>query len=150
MYNLVVSKDFALRSFSRYSCQLQHGQPIVEKAIKPLLQFVYSKFEICVFNIFIVSCYSYCLWYLSHLSMKRHSLETEISQHECNSEKKKYNYHGCLYLTGVLAFKQLHLNISMHILHTVLSKFLKVLKRRICKAIKSFFSRQTFPLWLWP
>ena len=60
----------------------------MEKAIKPLLQFVYSKFEICAFNIFIVSCYSYCLWYLSHLSMKRHSLETEISQHECHSEKK--------------------------------------------------------------
>ena len=64
--------------------------------------------------------------------------------------KTKYNYHGCLHLTRVLAFKQLHINISMHILHTVLSTFLKVLPRRICKAIKSFFCRQTFPLWLWP
>ena len=61
-----------------------------------------------------------------------------------------FYYHGCLYLTIVLAFKQLHLNISMHILHTVLSKFLKVLIRRIWKAIKSFFCWRTFPLWLWP
>ena len=31
-------------------------------------------------------------------------------------------------------------NISMHILHTVLYTFLKVLTRRICLTIKSFFS----------
>ena len=34
----------------------------------------------------------------------------------------------------------LHLNISMHILHTVLYTFPKVLIRTICLSIKSFFS----------
>ena len=33
----------------------------------------------------------------------------------------------------------LHPNISMHILHTVLYMFLKVLTRRICLTIKSLF-----------
>ena len=44
----------------------------------------------------------------------------------------------------------LHPNISMHILHTVLYTFLKVLTRRICLTIKSFFSWWSFPLFLWP
>ena len=81
---LVASKDFALQ----VQLPITTWAANCGKAIEPLLQFVYSKFEICAFNIFIVSCYRYCLWYLSHLSMKRHSLETEISQHECHSEKK--------------------------------------------------------------
>ena len=34
----------------------------------------------------------------------------------------------------------LHPNISMHILHTVLCTFTKVLTRRICLTIKSVFS----------
>ena len=34
----------------------------------------------------------------------------------------------------------LHPNISMHILHTVLYTFLKVLTRRICLTIKSFLA----------
>ena len=37
-------------------------------------------------------------------------------------------------------FRSLHPNISMHILHTVLYRFPKVLTRRICLTIKSFFS----------
>ena len=40
--------------------------------------------------------------------------------------------------------------ISMLILHTVLYTFLKVLIRRICLAIKSFFSWRSFPLFSWP
>ena len=37
-------------------------------------------------------------------------------------------------------FNHLHPNISMHILHTVLYTFSKVLTRRICLTIKSFFT----------
>ena len=36
-------------------------------------------------------------------------------------------------------FNPLHPNISMHILHTVLYTFPKVLTRRICLTVKSFF-----------
>ena len=37
------------------------------------------------------------------------------------------------------SFNPLHPKISIHILHTVLYTFLKVLTRRICLPIKSFF-----------
>ena len=42
------------------------------------------------------------------------------------------------------------LNITMNILHTVLYTFPKVLARRICLTIKSFFFSWSFPLFLWP
>ena len=38
-----------------------------------------------------------------------------------------------------LRLNPLQLDISMHILHTVLYMFPKVLKRRICRTINSFF-----------
>ena len=38
------------------------------------------------------------------------------------------------------SFNPLHPNISMHILHTVLYTFPKVLRRRICLTIRTFFS----------
>ena len=44
----------------------------------------------------------------------------------------------------------LHPNISINILHTVLCTFSKVLKRRICSTIKSFFSWWSFLLFSWP
>ena len=45
----------------------------------------------------------------------------------------------------------LHPNISMHILHTVLYTFPKLLRRRICWIITSFFINWwLFPLFLWP
>ena len=44
----------------------------------------------------------------------------------------------------------LHPNISMHILHTVLYIFPKVLTRRICLTIKSFSGWQSFPLFSCP
>ena len=44
----------------------------------------------------------------------------------------------------------LHPNISIHILHTVLYTFPKVLTRRICLPIKSFFRWWSFPLFSWP
>ena len=152
---LVASKDFALRSFSRYSCQLQHGQPSVEKAIEPLLQFVYSKFEICAFNIFIVSCYSYCLWYLSHLSMKRHSLETEISQHECHSEKQNTIIMDvCIWvefwllngytLTSVCIFSIL---FSLHFLRCWQGEFVK--QSRAFSVGKHFLYDCDLKVWLW-
>ena len=37
-------------------------------------------------------------------------------------------------------------SISMHILHTVLYTFPKVLRRRICLIIKSFVIKRSFPL----
>ena len=40
----------------------------------------------------------------------------------------------------------LHPNISMHILHTILFTFPKVLTGRICLTIKSFFSWLSFLL----
>ena len=43
----------------------------------------------------------------------------------------------------------LHPDISMHILHTVLYTFPKVLTRRICLTIKSFISWWSFPLFSW-
>ena len=43
-------------------------------------------------------------------------------------------------LKNILALNPLHPNISMHILHTFLCTFTKVLTRRICLTIKSFFS----------
>ena len=44
----------------------------------------------------------------------------------------------------------LQLNISRNILQTVLHTFPKVLTRRICLTIKSFFSWWSFPLFSWP
>ena len=44
----------------------------------------------------------------------------------------------------------LHTDISILILHTVLHTFLKVLIRRICITIKSFFSWRSFPLFSLP
>ena len=47
----------------------------------------------------------------------------------------------CMYLSrNEFFYNPLHPSISMHILHTVLSTFPKVLTRRICLTIKSFFS----------
>ena len=44
------------------------------------------------------------------------------------------------------SFNPLHPNISMHILHTVLCTFPKVLRRRICLTIRTFFSWWSFPV----
>ena len=53
-------------------------------------------------------------------------------------------------LRGASSLNSLHPNISIHILHTVLYTFPKVLKRRICLLIKSFFHWWSFPLFSWP
>ena len=53
--------------------------------------------------------------------------------------------HECLVL-----FNHLHPNISMHILHTILSTFPLFLARRIWLTIKCFFGWWSFLLFLWP
>ena len=53
-------------------------------------------------------------------------------------------HHKCYNLINPL-----HPNISVHILHTVLYTFTKVLMRRTCLIIKSFFSWWSFPLLSW-
>ena len=46
---------------------------------------------------------------------------------------------------GSLLVNPLHPNISMYILHTVLHKFLKGLKKRICETVKSSLVTDHFP-----
>ena len=48
------------------------------------------------------------------------------------------------------SFNPLRLNICMHILHTILYIFPKVLTRRMRLTIKSFFSWWSFSLFSWP
>ena len=43
-----------------------------------------------------------------------------------------------------------HPSINEHILHTVLYTFPKMLTRRICLKVKSFFNWRSFPLFFWP
>ena len=54
------------------------------------------------------------------------------NSHNIIFEKKKFDMKA--------SFNPLHPNISMHILHTVLYTFPKVLRRRICLTIRTFFS----------
>ena len=50
---------------------------------------------------------------------------------------------------GVSNLNPLYPKISVHILHTVLKSFPKVLMRRICLTIRSFFGWRSFPLFPW-
>ena len=50
---------------------------------------------------------------------------------------------------GVSNLNPLYPKISVHILHTVLKSFPKVLMRRICLTIRSFFGWPSFPLFPW-
>ena len=52
--------------------------------------------------------------------------------------------------TAYAQHNPLHPNISINILHTVLSTFPKVITRRICLTIRSFFCQWSFPLFSWP
>ena len=52
--------------------------------------------------------------------------------------------------THVYYLNPLHPIISLHILHTALYTFLKVLKRRICLPIKSLLTCWPFPSFSWP
>ena len=49
-----------------------------------------------------------------------------------------------IYGSWLRPFNNLHSNISIHILHTVLCTFPKVLIRRICLTVKSFFKTKNF------
>ena len=55
-----------------------------------------------------------------------------------------------LYYENNFPFNPLHPKINMHILHTVLRTFSKVLTRRICQTIKSFLSWWSFLLFSSP
>ena len=60
---------------------------------------------------------------------------------------------SCIYVyngTKVGQVTIMCINISMHLLHTVLYTFLMVLIRRTCSTIKSFFWWWSFPLFSWP
>ena len=50
---------------------------------------------------------------------------------------------------GVSNLNPLYPKISVHILHTVLKSFPKVVMRRICLTIRSFFGWRSFPLFPW-
>ena len=60
------------------------------------------------------------------------------NSHNIIFEKKKIDMKA--------SFNPLHPNISMHILHTVLYTFHKVLRRRICLTIRTFFRWWSFPV----
>ena len=70
-------------------------------------------------------------------------IQAVINQHS-HLEISFYNW-------SVNSNSLLHPNISLHILHTALCTFPKVLPRRISLIIKSSFSWWSFPLfsWLW-
>ena len=51
---------------------------------------------------------------------------------------------SCYFSKQYFLFNPLHPNISMHILHTVLYTFPKVLTRRICLTIKSYLKALMF------
>ena len=56
------------------------------------------------------------------------------------------NYHRKKFLLlKSKQFNSLHPNINMHILHTVLYTFLKVLTRRICLTVAGFYNCGSFP-----
>ena len=60
---------------------------------------------------------------------------------------------SCIYVyngTKVGQITIMCINISMHLLHTVLYTFPMVLIRRNCSTIKSFFWWWSFPLFSWP
>ena len=53
-------------------------------------------------------------------------------------------------LSGSCSVNPLHPNISWHVLHTVFITFPKVLTRRTCLTIKSFYCWWSFPFFSWP
>ena len=52
--------------------------------------------------------------------------------------------------TKLVTHNPLHPNVNVHILHTVLHTFFKVLAERICLTIKTFFNMRSFRLFSWP
>ena len=86
---------------------------------------------------------------LSHLIKKKHShlkpktqKQTMKKKTKTKQEKLTVQFNGwCAGLDGeVCVFNPFHPNISIHILHTAICTFTKVLTRRICLPIKSFLS----------
>ena len=76
-----------------------------------------------------------------------------LRQSECHSQMLvrcyyQLSYKATCWECGI--FNSLHSDIIMYILHAVLYTFLMVLTRRICLAIRCFFTLWSFPLFLWP
>ena len=126
------------------SCQRQQVPPVllavpVDDTQKMLIFFqttVYCIQEIIYCNNFVIS------W--------RHSVQVRLRVIarllSCVLLQDKHS-HTCLSLPyAKFFFNPLHPNISMHILHTFLHTFLKMLTKRNCLTIKNFLSCQSFPL----
>ena len=60
------------------------------------------------------------------------------------------NYKHVSSVREMVEYNPLHPNISMLILHNTLYFFPKVLTRKMCSTIKSFFSFLSFSLFPWP
>ena len=71
------------------------------------------------------------------------TFSTQPKIHEFQKNvNEKYEAKKC----GAFNMNPFYPNISMHILHTVLHTFPKILTRRIYLTIKSFFGRRSFSL----
>ena len=73
-----------------------------------------------------------------------------------SNEPQTFGFHALMlyhWVTEAMMCKAhcrvLHLYISIHILHTVIHTFPKVLIRRTWLTIKSYFSQWSLPLFLW-
>ena len=66
--------------------------------------------------------------------------DAELVQAAWNTSHTELGLDGFSPQDDLVNIDPLHLNISMHTLHTVPNAFHKVLTRRICLAIKSLYS----------
>ena len=71
-----------------------------------------------------------------------------LKTHEINTAVILVSFNT--FTTYLPSCNSLHLNISLHILHTFLDTFPKVLTRRICFPIIRFLPWWPFPLFSWP
>ena len=126
------------------SCQRQQVPPVllavpVDDTQKMLIFFqttVYCIQEIIYCNNFVIS------W--------RHSVQVRLRVIarllSCVLSQDKHSHSASFYPMPSSFFNPLHPNISMHIFHTFLHTFLKMLTKRICLTIKNFLGCQSFPL----
>ena len=111
-----------------------------------------------------ITCSSSFVWHKFHLAIqwqtRKRPLSTRMAKHPFHYYFVSFIYFSFTYFfnfwwlnqakTDVKIINPLHPNISMHILHSVLNTFPKVLTRRICLTIESFFRWWLFPLFWWP
>ena len=91
-------------------------------------------------------------WWETKNSLKQRHSTRDLPFYDPMQENTLYIIH-CYIIFAInetitkLLYNPLHPNISMHILHTVQYTFPKVMTRRICATINSWWS---FPLFSWP